>query len=124
KHADAKTPDTKHSEQSIHCGRERAASGPSWVDGLCYLTTNLALPILSAMKPFHLIATLCVMNTLAASASSLYEIPIKDIDGKNTSLKAYKGKVILIVNVASKCGLTPQYQSLEGLQEKYKDKGF
>jgi len=76
------------------------------------------------MKLFHLIATLCVMNTLAASASSLYEIPIKDIDGKNTSLKAYKGKVILIVNVASKCGLTPQYQSLEGLQEKYKDKGF
>jgi len=76
------------------------------------------------MKPFHVIATLCVMQTLAASATSVYDIPLKDIDGKDTSLKAYKGKVILIVNVASKCGLTPQYQALEQLQEKYKDKGF
>ena len=76
------------------------------------------------MKPFHLITTLCVMQTLGASATSLYDIPLKDIDGKDTSLKAYKGKVILIVNVASKCGLTPQYQALEALQEKYKDKGF
>jgi len=64
------------------------------------------------------------MYTLAATATSLYEIPVKDIDGKDTSLKAYKGKVVLIVNVASKCGLTPQYQALEALQEKYKDKGF
>jgi len=76
------------------------------------------------MKPFHLLTTLCVMQTLAASANSLYDISLKDIDGKDTSLKAYKGKVILIVNVASKCGLTPQYQALEALQEKYKDKGF
>ena len=64
------------------------------------------------------------MHTLAATATSVYDIPVKDIDGKDTSLKAYKGKVILIVNVASKCGLTPQYQALETLQEKYKDKGF
>jgi glutathione peroxidase len=76
------------------------------------------------MKPFHLLTTLCVMQTLAACANSLYDISLKDIDGKDTSLKAYKGKVILIVNVASKCGLTPQYQALEALQEKYKDKGF
>ena len=76
------------------------------------------------MKPLHILATVGVMYTLAATATSLYEIPVKDIDGKDTSLKAYKGKVVLIVNVASKCGLTPQYQALEALQEKYKDKGF
>jgi glutathione peroxidase len=58
------------------------------------------------------------------AASSLYNVPLKDIDGKDTSLKAYEGKVLLIVNVASKCGNTPQYSGLEALQQKYKDKGF
>ena len=67
------------------------------------------------MKPLHILAIVGVMYTLAATATSLYEIPVKDIDGKDTSLKAYKGKVVLIVNVASKCGLTPQYQALEAL---------
>jgi len=64
------------------------------------------------------------MTSFAALAGPLYEIPLKDIDGKDTSLNAYKGKVLLIVNVASKCGLTPQYQALETIHEKYKDKGF
>jgi glutathione peroxidase len=61
---------------------------------------------------------------MALTAGSLYDIPLKDIDGKDTSLNVYKGKVLLIVNVASKCGLTPQYKALEGLQEKYGAKGF
>lgn len=60
----------------------------------------------------------------AQTKSSLYDIPLKDIDGKDTSLKAYQGKVLLIVNVASKCGLTPQYAALEALQTKYEAKGF
>ena len=64
------------------------------------------------------------MQTVAVRAESLYTIRVKDINGKDTSLNAYKGKVILVVNVASKCGLTPQYSALEAIHEKYQDKGF
>ncbi len=64
------------------------------------------------------------MTTIALGADSVYDIKVKDIDGKDTSLNAYKGKVLLVVNVASKCGLTPQYKTLEAAQQKYKDKGF
>src|SRR3977135_3802457 len=49
---------------------------------------------------------------------------VKDIDGKDVNLADYKGKVVLIVNVASKCGFTPQYEGLEAMYEKYKDKGL
>ena len=56
--------------------------------------------------------------------ANLYEIPLKDIDGKEVTLKAYEGKVLLVVNVASQCGLTPQYQALQALHEKYAEKGF
>ena len=64
------------------------------------------------------------MQALAMAAGSLDEIPLKDIDGKDTSLKAYEGKVVLVVNVASRCGYTPQYKGLEAVYEKYKGKGF
>jgi len=63
------------------------------------------------------------MQAVLATAGSLYDIPLKDIDAKETSLKPYEGKVLLIVNVASHCGYTPQYKALESVYEKYKDKG-
>jgi glutathione peroxidase len=55
---------------------------------------------------------------------SIYEIPVKTIDGQDTTLSEYKGKTLLIVNVASKCGLTPQYEGLQKLYAEKKDKGF
>jgi glutathione peroxidase len=62
--------------------------------------------------------------TLPAVAGSLYEIPLKDIDGKDTSLRPYAGKVLLIVNVASRCGLTKQYEALEATHRKYQAQGL
>jgi glutathione peroxidase len=58
------------------------------------------------------------------SASNALNFTMKSIDGKDVPLSTYQGKVILMVNVASKCGLTPQYKELQALYEKYKDQGF
>ncbi len=60
----------------------------------------------------------------AHAADSLYDVPLKDIDGKDASLAPYKGQVILIVNVASKCGFTPQYAALESVYTNYSAKGL
>jgi glutathione peroxidase len=73
---------------------------------------------------------ICVMIGLAVAmvsvwaAESLYDLQLKDLEGKDTSFKAYQGKVLLVVNVASKCGYTPQYAGLEKLYEKYKERGL
>jgi len=71
-----------------------------------------------------LVAVLIFQVISAGAAESIYDLPLKDIDGKDTSLKPYQGKVMLIVNVASKCGFTPQYTGLEALHQKYKDRGL
>jgi glutathione peroxidase len=55
---------------------------------------------------------------------SLYDIPLHTLAGEPTTLGAYKGKAVLLVNVASKCGLTPQYAGLERLQQQYGERGF
>ena len=55
---------------------------------------------------------------------ALYDIPIHTLQGDDAKLGDYKGKTLLLVNVASKCGLTPQYEGLERLQKTYGDRGF
>ena len=55
---------------------------------------------------------------------SVYDFSVKDQSGNDVSLKTFEGKVLLIVNTATKCGFTPQYKELEELYEKYQDKGF
>jgi len=69
------------------------------------------------------VRTLCAKNK-APLPKSLYEISAKTIDGKTVTLERYKGQVILVVNVASKCGFTKQYRGLQEIYEKYKGKGF
>lgn len=59
-----------------------------------------------------------------AAATSVYDFTLKSIDGKPVSLSEYKGKVLVLVNVASKCGFTGQYKNLENLYRKYKDQGL
>ncbi|KAI8323818.1 glutathione peroxidase [Martensiomyces pterosporus] len=60
----------------------------------------------------------------AADNEKFYGLSFKDLDGKDFSFDALRGKVVLIVNVASKCGFTPQYKGLEDLYEEFKDKGL
>ena len=71
------------------------------------------------------ILMLCVAcASLAAETKSIYDFTMKSIDGQQVSLGSYSGKVVLLVNVASKCGFTPQYTALEAVYEKYKDRGL
>jgi glutathione peroxidase len=71
-----------------------------------------------------LLVALCVMAGVAAGASSVHEFTMKALDGKQLPLASFKGKVILVVNVASQCGYTYQYESLQALYVKYKDRGL
>jgi glutathione peroxidase len=77
------------------------------------------------MNPWILaLFTMIASLASAQTPTSIYDLSIKDLSGKEASFVPYKGKVLLLVNVASKCGLTKQYKALELLQEKYKERGF
>ncbi|HUB50809.1 MAG TPA: glutathione peroxidase [Terracidiphilus sp.] len=76
------------------------------------------------MRKLILALMLCAAGIMQARAASIYDFTMNSIDGQPVSLASYKGKVVLLVNVASKCGFTPQYTALEAVYEKYKDKGL
>jgi len=65
-----------------------------------------------------------IVDKSMSTASTIHEFTLNSIDGQPTPLAQFKGKVVLIVNVASRCGFTPQYAGLEALYDKYKDRGF
>lgn len=82
------------------------------------------------MKRTILASTLLLPLTFAAAAvpataeTSLYSFTVNDIDGKPVPLESFKGRVVLVVNTASRCGLTPQYEALQALYVKYRDQGL
>jgi glutathione peroxidase len=73
---------------------------------------------------YLLLGLVILMTTSTFAASNLYTFTLPNIDGKPLPLADFKGKVILMVNVASQCGYTPQYSALEAVYLKYKDQGF
>jgi glutathione peroxidase len=82
------------------------------------------LSLLALPTALLLVAAGPVQGQAPDKANSVLDFKVKDIDGKMVDLSHYKGDVLLIVNTASKCGYTPQYEGLETIYEKYKDRGF
>lgn len=76
------------------------------------------------MKKFFFSLAWLAMMVLSVQAQDIYDFTVKNDEGKDVSLADYKGKVLLIVNTATKCGFTPQYKELEALYEKYHAQGF
>ncbi len=76
------------------------------------------------MKKLLALTLILIFNISFVMAQNVYDFTVKDRKGNDVSLSEYKGKVLLIVNTATRCGFTPQYEELEALYKVYKDKGF
>jgi glutathione peroxidase len=95
---------------------------------------NFYHAILAGVTALTFVASACAQKQTAAPSmkkppeekkmASIYDFTMKNIDGEEVKLETYRGKVALLVNVASRCGYTPQYEGLESVYGKYKDKGF
>jgi glutathione peroxidase len=82
------------------------------------------LQLLCRVRGYLFLGALLIMAGSLLAASGIYSFTLNSIDGQPAPLADYKGKVVLLVNVASKCGFTPQYSALEATYEKYKSQGF
>jgi glutathione peroxidase len=87
-------------------------------------STRVHLNRLTMLTRYFSFGVLLIMATSLFAGSGVYNFTLNSIDGKPAPLADYKGKVVLLVNVASQCGYTPQYSALEVIYEKYKDQGF
>jgi glutathione peroxidase len=83
-----------------------------------------SLQFLFTVRGYLLFGALLIMAGTLSAASGIYTFTLNSIDGQPAPLANYKGKVVLVVNVASQCGFTPQYSALEATYEKYKNQGF
>ncbi len=88
------------------------------------LFTGLVALILLVIGPDWAQTTDTPADKAGKKIPSIYDFIVSDIDGKEVKLADFKGKVVLIVNVASKCGFTPQYEGLQAIYAKYKERGF
>jgi len=80
--------------------------------------------IISVTACMAFLLNIALITMAEEKAKSIYDFEMTDIDGNKIPLQKFKGNAVMIVNVASKCGLTPQYKELQELYSKYKDKGF
>ncbi|PYT04596.1 MAG: glutathione peroxidase [Acidobacteria bacterium] len=89
------------------------------------LTSAFALAVvLAALFALSLSSRTSVASSSGEKMNSIYDFSLKDIDHKEVNLSQYRGKVVLVVNVASRCGYTPQYEGLQKVYMKYRDRGF
>jgi glutathione peroxidase len=89
------------------------------------LTSAFALAVVfAALFALSLSSRKSGASSSGEKMNSIYDFSLKDIDHKEVNLSQYRGKVVLVVNVASRCGYTPQYEGLQKVYMKYKDRGF